>query len=353
MLTPDYLLKVSDAALDAFVALDTALKVEAARAVSVEGVDRAAVRAAIAARSTARSRQLDSVVIRTLTDAAKLSLSGDEAIYEAARVAGLVAPFTPYADSVALRQVLNAGIARTTRLTNIVRTSAEQAVNASFIDALDTAVLQTLTGAAAGDAARDEAVRKIARTDTVVTYATEQGTLRQSLYSAVRRAVVTGSNQTVLQMQETRLHEIGARYVEVTAHSGARPEHAEWQGQVYLFDELGEATGYGAGDGLGGWNCRHSFYPYFPGIMEPTNHDALSDRDNDADYELSQRQRYAERNVRKYAGQAEVLRAGGLDDDAKRYDGLARKWRGEAATVAKQRGGAVRENRMRAEPTYK
>lgn len=59
----------------------------------------------------------------------------------------------------------------------------------------------------------------------------------------------------------------------MTAHSGARPEHAEWQGKIYSrsgkskkYPSLVEATGYGTGPGLGGWNCRHSMFPYYEGM---------------------------------------------------------------------------------------
>lgn len=64
----------------------------------------------------------------------------------------------------------------------------------------------------------------------------------------------------------------GCDLVEVTAHAGARPEHAVWQGKIYSrsgksekYPSLVESTGYGTGPGLGGWNCRHSMFPYFDG----------------------------------------------------------------------------------------
>ena len=39
---------------------------------------------------------------------------------------------------------------------------------------------------------------------------------------AVRRAVLTGINQTALKLQEARADEMGCDLVEVTAHAGAR-----------------------------------------------------------------------------------------------------------------------------------
>lgn len=79
----------------------------------------------------------------------------------------------------------------------------------------------------------------------------------------------------------------GCDLVEVTAHSGARPEHAEWQGKVYSrsgksskYPSLVEATGYGTGPGLGGWNCRHSMFPYYEGMSRVYIDEELEDLKN-------------------------------------------------------------------------
>ena len=98
---------------------------------------------------------------------------------------------------------------------------------------------------------------------------------------AVRRAAVTGANQTALRLQDTLADEMGCDLVEVTAHAGARTgkgiaNHAAWQGKVYSrsgnsskYPPLVESTGYGTGAGLGGWNCRHSWFVFFEGISDP------------------------------------------------------------------------------------
>ena len=126
--------------------------------------------------------------------------------------------------------------------------------------------------------------------------------------SSVRRAVITGVNQSVAKLQLARADEIGCELVEVTAHSGARPSHAEWQGQVYSlthsrsdYPDFYDSTGYGTGEGLCGWNCYHSFFPFFDGLSDRAFSDDPSrdaGRDNDEDYELQQKQRYYERQIR-------------------------------------------------------
>lgn len=78
-------------------------------------------------------------------------------------------------------------------------------------------------------------------------------------------------------LQLARMEEMDCEFVEVTAHEGARPTHAVWQGRVYhrggavvqdgeRYEDFETATGYGTGPGLCGWNCRHNFYPFYPGI---------------------------------------------------------------------------------------
>ena len=45
-----------------------------------------------------------------------------------------------------------------------------------------------------------------------------------TLEVAVRRAVLTGANQTAAKLQLERANEMGCEYVEVSAHSGARTD---------------------------------------------------------------------------------------------------------------------------------
>ena len=113
------------------------------------------------------------------------------------------------------------------------------------------------------------AVDGLAKDMKYITYPTGH---KDTLEVAVRRAVLTGVSQTSAKLQLARADEMGCEFVEVTAHAGARPSHAEWQGKVFhrggavtrdgvRYEDFERATGYGTGPGLGGWNCRHSFYP--------------------------------------------------------------------------------------------
>lgn len=155
-----------------------------------------------------------------------------------------------------------------------------------------------------------------------------------TLEVAARRAVLTGVNQTCAKLQLARMEEMDCEFVEVTAHEGARPTHAVWQGRVYhrggavvqdgeRYEDFETATGYGTGPGLCGWNCRHNFYPFYPGISV-RNYTAERLAELDARnipyggglytrYEITQMQRALERRVRKYKRRYLAETAAGVD----------------------------------------
>lgn len=111
------------------------------------------------------------------------------------------------------------------------------------------------------------------------------------------------------------MKETGTNLVEVTAHNGARPTHAQWQGGIYWltnpvdgYKSLETETAYGDPLGLMGINCRHSFFPFLPQVMEPT-YPKEPPRDPDpfeyqgktyTHYDATQRQRAIENTIRKY-----------------------------------------------------
>lgn len=133
---------------------------------------------------------------------------------------------------------------------------------------------------------------------------------------AVRRAVLTGISQVTGKISEHNAAELETDIVEVTAHAGARPDHAEWQGGWYSlsgkskkYRSLAEATGYGRVDGLKGANCRHDFFPVIEGVDVPLyTKEELANIDPPpfeyngkryTYYEATQKQRSMERAIRK------------------------------------------------------
>lgn len=135
-------------------------------------------------------------------------------------------------------------------------------------------------------------------------------------------------------LQLARMEEMDCEFVEVTAHEGARPTHAVWQGRVYhrggavvqdgeRYEDFEAATGYGTGPGLCGWNCRHNFYPFYPGVsVRNYTDERLAELDARnipcggglyTKYEITQMQRALERRVRKYKRRYLAETAAGVD----------------------------------------
>ena len=239
-----------------------------------------------------------------------------------------------------MKQVLDAGYRKTLgTMRNLVSTTANTTQTA-FLQACDRAYMQVSSGAFSYQDAIRMAVRNLADGGAYVTYPTGH---RDRIDVAVRRCVLTGVGQTAAAVAKKRAEDSGCQYMELTAHGGARPEHARWQGQLVVIsgkrtrkviDGLKvftlEEIGYGDGRGFKGWNCRHNWHPYYPGLSTPNytpeeiarlDEKSISyNGEKYTEYEISQMQRKGERKVR-----ALKRRAAALDEAAKNTDDPALK----------------------------
>jgi hypothetical protein len=319
MLTPDYLLHVADDVSELYERLNTSVIQDMARRITRIGVTRTS---AYQIERLQESGLLFRDVIRRLSEvtgqsekelraafvrAGAASLRYDDSIYRAAGLEPI-----PLNQSERMLSVLMAGATKTFgMLSNLAMTTAVSG-QAQFIAALDAAYMKVSSGSFAYTQAVATAVRDLA--DAGISVVNYTGSVDQ-IDVAVRRAVVTGVNQTMGQLQIMRLDEMGVDLVETTAHYGARPSHRPWQGRVFsrsgrseVYPEFRSSTGYGTGAGLCGYNCRHSFRPYIEGISEPAytgdDVDAMNARllryegQTVDQYELSQKQRSMERAIR-------------------------------------------------------
>lgn len=260
---------------------------------------------------------------RLMEEAGQKALAFDDSIY---RKAGLDLP--PLATSPALQMVLKAGVTKTSGLfANLTSTTARTATQ-QFEQVLDQVYMQVTSGAFDANTAIRYAIKDLSRQGLAsIRYSTGH---TDYLETAVRRAVVTGVNQTAAQLTEARADQAGCDLVETTAHAGARPEHAVWQGKVFSrsgrhpkYPDFVVSTGYGTGPGLCGWNCRHSFFPYYEGVSEPAySAEQLKEMDAKSyeyngqkltEYEATQQQRHIERQIRRWKRENLATDAAGQD----------------------------------------
>ena len=192
---------------------------------------------------------------------------------------------------------------------------------------LDKAYLQVTSGLMSPAEASKSAVLNLAKYGTTIISPAGR---HENLFTVITRAVRTGVNQTALSTEMETLKEIGCNLVQVSAHVGARPSHAVWQGGIYMIEgssdkypNFAETTGYGTGEGLGGWNCRHSFGAYFEGLSK-RSFENVDPEENKRVYDLEQQQRYNERQIRKYRRAANICASDPQEYD--RYNNLRKKW---------------------------
>ena len=212
--------------------------------------------------------------------------------------------------SPAMRQTLEAGYRKTLGdMKNLTLTTANTSQTA-YINACNQAYMQITSGAFSYQEAIRQAVQKTAQDGVKVLYPSGH---TERIDVAVRRAVLTGVGQTCREIGMMNAEECGCDLMEITAHSGARPDHAKWQGKIVsLSGKKGYLSksdiGYGTGNGFGGWNCRHDWYPFFKGYSK-RNYSAkdlkkLDERNIEyngklySQYEISQIQRRYEREIR-------------------------------------------------------
>lgn len=348
MLTPEYLLHVSEGAEEIAARLHTDIVKQIARRVLARqqmGADyilTAADKWRIQSLLDAGYMQDD-----IAEDIAKATRLEKAEVAEAFRDAGVTA--TKYDDEVYEAMGLPTGGTQSpyfTRLMqrnyeatmgtweNYARTTAD-ASQQTFISTMDDIYTKVATGSQSYTEAFTEAINKLAETGVVVLYPSGH---KDTIETATLRCVRTGISQASAQIQMARMDEFGVDLVVVSSHMGARPSHQVWQGKVYSrsgssekYPDFVSSTGYGTGDGLCGWNCRHNFSPYYEGMKNPFDH--YTKKENNELYEKTQKQRSMERAIRKTKREAEVLKdaAGNAENEETAND------LGEAAKKAREK----------------
>lgn len=240
-----------------------------------------------------------------MEEAGVKALEYDYKIYEAAGLSPL-----PLAQSPELIRLMERNYEATLgEWNNYTRTTAE-AAQRLFINECDFAYNKVLSGAVSYSQAVREAVGNIVSEGVTVTYPSGH---KDTIETATARAVCTGIAQAAGDITLKRMEEMDWDIILVSAHIGARTgdggqnpgNHLWWQGQYYSrtgrdkrFPNFYDVTGYGTGEGLSGWNCRHSFGSG-TGDEKDNPFKDIQTADNYKVEQAEKRQRLLERRIRK------------------------------------------------------
>ena len=233
------------------------------------------------------------------------SLDYDNKIY---KMAGLET--IPLKQSTSMWQLLEATALKTNNnLNNLVMTTANTS-QTIFYNAMNKAYMEVVTGVKSYTQSIIDTIKEVSKQGAYVIYPSGR---KLSLESAVRMNIVTGINQTCGKLQLMRAEELEWDLMELTAHVGARPSHAKWQGQIV--SRTGKAgylslqdIGYETATGFKGVNCRHDWRPYYEGSTRTYTDKELKTMANEkvtyngkqiGRYEASQIQRKMERQIRQ------------------------------------------------------
>lgn len=338
MLPPDYLEKIEKQAMSVYNNLEFEIIEEIAERIANVGYANTVVKNDIMIAQEMGMLYSDIVnlvakynnssyqdTLKIFEDAGATSIKIDDSIY---KQAGLN-PISIKQNKSMMNLLIASAQKTNNNLSNLVMTTASTGQN-DFLNAMNQAYMEVSTGVKSYSQSIIDAVDSICSKGTSVIYPSGHKT---TIESAARMNIITGVNQTCGKLQEMRAKELGWDLMEITAHGGARPEHAKWQGKIVsLSGQKGylslDDIGYGTAIGFKGINCRHDWMPYFKGSSRTYTEEQLKEWQNEkvtyndetmTRYEASQVQRQMEKTIRedkkKLIGYDGILRSNTTDNE--------------------------------------
>lgn len=162
---------------------------------------------------------------------------------------------------------------------------------------------------------------------------------RVNIASYSEMALRTANKRANLMGSANKRMEYGIHTVKITSHNSACPMCIQWQGKVYIDDVYGSGTkeeskkskypllSEAVKGGMFHPNCKNGLSTYYEGVNKPPKSPTKEEKEEmTRRYDLEQRQRECERNIRKY----KRLEAGCIDaDNMKKYTEKRMQWTNE------------------------
>lgn len=225
--------------------------------------------------------------------------------------------------TISLEPVITTFEKQITKEFRMITTNAVTGANKQYQNIIEQVSLEVVGGFKSYQEAISDSFKALAKkgiTSTTYKGINKNGEpylIEYPLEASVRRSVMMAMNSVANATNELMIDELKPPQIATSQHLGARStgigheNHSQWQGRAFDNDGTFEKeTGYNNPDmqGLGGYGCRHFHYAYYEGIsasLEPL----IDGKENDKHYELSQKQRALEnnlRNARKFLDMAKI-----------------------------------------------
>lgn len=180
---------------------------------------------------------------------------------------------------------------------------------------------------------------------------------RVNIASYSEMALRTANKRANLMGSANKREEWGIHTVKVSSHNSACPMCIQWQGRVYIDDVYGAGTkeesrksGYpllseAVKGGMFHPNCKNGCSTYYEGINQPPKEPTKEEiEEMTRRYNLEQRQRECERNIRKY----KRLENGCIDaDNIAKYADKRRQWTNEYNSLISDNADVLRKDDKR------
>lgn len=189
----------------------------------------------------------------------------------------------------------------------------ENATRDAYLNVVEKAYLQTTTGITYQEAIRNALMDLGDKGITTLTYKTVDGEgnvvgiRNYDVEGAVRRELITATHNLTNEINKSVAEELEVEYLYLSEHIRCRPQHFPWQGTIIKRVDLVAVTKYGEVDGMGGPNCKHYPTPYF-GSARGNELKKISLDEATEQYELSQKQRYLERGIRRWKRKERIFK---------------------------------------------
>ena len=180
---------------------------------------------------------------------------------------------------------------------------------------------------------------------------------RVNIASYSEMALRTANKRANLMGSANKREEYGIHTVKITAHNSACPMCIQWQGRVYIDDVYGNGTkeesriskypllSEAVKGGMFHPNCKNGLSTYYEGINQPPKKPTKVEvEEMTRRYNLEQRQRECERNIRKY----KRLENGSIDaKNISKYSEKRKQWTDEYNNLIASNSDVLRKDKER------
>ena len=266
-------------------------------------------------------------VEKVFARAQEIGMTRDETLIEKGVQLGILNEINPDSERPIVEGILSSAIQEVLTTFNKQNNSLLTSSGEEYTNIVNKVSSQVLAGTKTTNKAMQEAVSELAQKG--LTGFTARNGARWSPEGYTKMLIRSNTQNTINRIQEQRMQDCGANFVEISQHMGARPLCSQDQGQIFSLDGYSgyiedlngrrikvrawSSSTYGEPAGILGINCGHSRHMFLPGLSIKRDKD-FTKKENDDAYVEKQRQRQYERIIRNKKREIAMLKQTGAED---------------------------------------